>query len=86
MKKLLLFALILLVVFAGSAVASPSNDVNEREVTKLTNGYIAINENPQQREINADGYTCWQCTSYTYVNGYKVCTSGVWRTTCPVNG
>lgn len=86
MKKLMM-TFVLLLVFSGSVIASPFQNGTEDELSKvIVKSELQLETQQTEGEVSAQGSTCWQCTSYTYINGTRVCTSGVWRTTCPVSG
>lgn len=76
MQKLFMLTFVLLLVFSGSVIASSSQNQN-----RIAN---PVEDYQGKTGVNPEGYTCWQCTKYTYYNGYRTCVSGVWLTTCPV--
>jgi hypothetical protein len=83
MQKLMIMTFVLLLIFSGSVIASPSQ---KDSFSQVKNTYTNTGETIQQEGVaNPDGYLCWRCTSYAYFDGYRVCVSGVWLTTCPVS-
>ncbi|RSD28266.1 hypothetical protein [Mesobacillus subterraneus] len=80
MQKLLMLTFVLLLVFSGSVIASPSSNGSSNAVTSPIEAYKS------ESEVNTAGYLCWQCTKWAYYNGYRTCVSGVWLTSCPVAG
>ncbi|WP_079508186.1 hypothetical protein [Mesobacillus jeotgali] len=76
MQKLFMLTFVLILVFFGSVIASSAQDLNRNN--NPAGGYQS------KTGVNAEGYSCWQCTKYAYYNGYRTCVSGVWLTTCPV--
>jgi hypothetical protein len=83
MQKLIVMTFVLLLIFSGSVIASPSQkDSNSQPY----NAPVKTVEKIQQETLaNPEGYLCWRCTSYAYYDGYRVCVSGVWLTNCPVS-
>ena len=78
MQKLMLLTFVLLLVFSGSVIASPSQKDSSTHVNNTFENYRS------ETVANPEGYGCWVCTKYTYSNGYRTCVSGVWLTSCPV--
>ncbi|MBT2683649.1 hypothetical protein [Bacillus sp. ISL-37] len=76
MQKLFMLTFVLLLVFSGSVIASSSQNQNRNA--------SPVEDYQGKSAFKQEGYLCWQCTKYTYHNGYRTCVSGVWLTTCPV--
>lgn len=83
MQKLMMMTFVLLLIFSGSVIASPSQ---KDTISQDKNVNTKKAETVQQEGVaNPDGYLCWRCTSYAYYDSYRVCVSGVWLTNCPVS-
>jgi len=82
MQKLMIMTFVLLLIFSGSVIASPSKKDSFSQTNKA--GTNPVETIKKEAVANPDGYLCWRCTSYAYYDGYRVCVSGVWLTTCPV--